>query len=152
MGLVPTPEHDWAGDSIEAAAQIATEHIDLKAIYELIQDLPPIEETEVRGQKTEDRRQRTEGEINTSDGISNFGSTPRIGIIKDSAFQFYYPENIDALKAAGAETVFISPLAGKTMPELDSRHLDHETSTLEIQPLAIAETEEAGGSGDEQQD
>ena len=123
MGLVPTPEHDWAGESIEAAAQVASKHIDLDAIYELIQDLPPLEATEVRGQKTEDRRQRTEGEINTSDGISIFGSTPRIGIIKDAAFQFYYPENIDALKAAGAETFFISPLAGESLPELDALYI-----------------------------
>ena len=28
---------------------------------------------------------------------------PRIAIIKDSAFQFYYPENIEALEAAGGE-------------------------------------------------
>ena len=26
---------------------------------------------------------------------------PKIGIIKDSAFQFYYPENLDALAASG---------------------------------------------------
>ena len=42
MGLVPTPEHDWAGESIDTAAQVATEHIDLDAIYKLIQDLPPL--------------------------------------------------------------------------------------------------------------
>ena len=42
MGLVPTPEHDWAGESIDTAAQVASDHIDLDAIYELIQDLPPL--------------------------------------------------------------------------------------------------------------
>ena len=41
----------------------------------------------------------------------------------DSAFQFYYPENIDALKEAGAETVFTSPLAEKTLPELDALYI-----------------------------
>ena len=42
MGLVPTPEHDWAGRSIEAAANIAREHIDLDAIYEIASHLPQL--------------------------------------------------------------------------------------------------------------
>jgi cobyrinic acid a,c-diamide synthase len=113
MGLVPTPEHDWAADSIGAAAQIASEHIDLEAIYELIQDLPQIEATDVRSQRTEDRSQVIRAEADR----------PKIGIIKDSAFQFYYPENIDALKEAGAETVFISPLTDKTLPGLDALYI-----------------------------
>ncbi|MGD9281927.1 MAG: hydrogenobyrinic acid a,c-diamide synthase (glutamine-hydrolyzing), partial [Desulfobacterales bacterium] len=112
MGLVPTPEHDWAGESIDTAAQVASKHIDLDAIYELIQDLPQID-AEVRSQKTEDRSQI----------ILDEAERPKIGIIKDSAFQFYYPENIDALKEAGAETVFISPLAEKTLPELDALYI-----------------------------
>ena len=119
MGLVPTPEHDWAGESIDAAAQVATDHIDLEAIYKLIQDLPPIK-PEDRGQKTEDRGQKTEDRSQMTPAKAD---RPHIGIIKDSAFQFYYPENIDALKAAGAETVFISPLAGKTLPQLDALYI-----------------------------
>jgi cobyrinic acid a,c-diamide synthase len=42
MGLVPTPEHDWAGESINTAAQVAGDHIDLDAVYECIQDLSPL--------------------------------------------------------------------------------------------------------------
>ena len=48
---------------------------------------------------------------------------PRIGIFKDSAFQFYYPENIDALVAGGAEVIFISPLKDKALPELDGLYI-----------------------------
>jgi cobyrinic acid a,c-diamide synthase len=132
MGLVPTPEHDWAGESIDIAAQVATEHIDLDAIYELIQDLPQIK-PEDRGQKTEDRGQKTEVR---SQITSAEADRPRIGIIKDSAFQFYYPENIDALEAAGAETVFISPLAGKTLPELDALYIGGGFPETHAQELA----------------
>ena len=119
MGLVPTPEHDWAAESIDAAAQIAGEHIDLNAIYELIQDLPVIK-PEARGQMTDDRDKKTEVRSQISSAEAD---RPKIGIIKDSAFQFYYPENIDALKEAGAETVFISPLAEKTLPDLDALYI-----------------------------
>jgi len=147
MGLVPTPEHDWAGESIDTAAQVATEHIDLDAIYELIQDLPPLEVTEDRGQRTEVRRQKTEDRGQRTEDrrqktedrgqITGVGADkPRIGIIKDSAFQFYYPENIDALKEAGAETVFISPLAGKTLPELDALYIGGGFPETHAQELA----------------
>jgi cobyrinic acid a,c-diamide synthase len=133
MGLVPTAEHDWTGESIDIAAQVATEHIDLDAIYELIQDLPPLDAAdrgqrpEDRGQRTADRRQKTEDRGQKTEDRSQITSAeaarPRIGIIKDSAFQFYYPENIDALEAAGAETVFISPLAGQSLPVLDALYI-----------------------------
>jgi cobyrinic acid a,c-diamide synthase len=126
MGLVPTDEHDWAGESIDTAARIATENIDLDMIYELIQDLPPVK-PEVRIQKADDRGQGSEDGRQLTDDrnwiVSGGSDRPRIGIIKDSAFQFYYPENIDALKQAGAETVFISPLAEKTLPVLDALYI-----------------------------
>jgi cobyrinic acid a,c-diamide synthase len=105
MGLVPT--------------QIASEHIDLDAISELIQDLTVIK-PEARGQKPEIRKQKTG---DRSQITSPEADRPKIGIIKDSAFQFYYPENIDALKEAGAETVFISPLTSQTLPELDALYI-----------------------------
>ncbi len=155
MGLVPTPEHDWAGESIDTAAQVATEHIDLDTIYEIIQDLPPLEakedggqRTEIRGQpatssaesKTEDRRQKTDGHIKKADRISIEDFPPCIGIIKDSAFQFYYPENIDALKVAGAEIVFISPLAQNHLPALDALYIGGGFPETHAQELAQNES------------
>jgi cobyrinic acid a,c-diamide synthase len=35
--------------------------------------------------------------------------TPVIGILRDSAFQFYYPENLEALEAAGARWCLPAP-------------------------------------------
>ncbi|MGD9300118.1 MAG: cobyrinate a,c-diamide synthase [Desulfobacterales bacterium] len=69
LGLVPTPEHDWAQDSIDAVIGIAQQHLDLNAIIQIARQAPLIrgqraedrgQRTEDRGQKTEDRRQRTE--------------------------------------------------------------------------------------------
>jgi cobyrinic acid a,c-diamide synthase len=130
MGLVPTPEHDWAGESIDAASQVANDHIDLDAVYKCIQDLPPLD-TEDRRQRTEDppspesfgaasRGQKTEIRSQISEGEAK---RPLIGIIKDSAFQFYYPENIEALQEAGAEIVFISPLTQNDLPALDALYI-----------------------------
>jgi cobyrinic acid a,c-diamide synthase len=47
----------------------------------------------------------------------------RIGILKDAAFQFYYPENVEALEMAGAELFFISPLSSGHFPEIDALYI-----------------------------
>jgi cobyrinic acid a,c-diamide synthase len=43
----------------------------------------------------------------------------RIGVARDPAFQFYYAENLDRLRMAGAELVFWSPLADGEPPPVD---------------------------------
>ncbi|EFK09436.1 cobyrinic acid a,c-diamide synthase [delta proteobacterium NaphS2] len=41
----------------------------------------------------------------------------RIGIAKDEAFCFYYPENLRLLRQAGAQLVPFSPMRSKSLPE-----------------------------------
>jgi cobyrinic acid a,c-diamide synthase len=135
LGLVPTAEHDWAKDSVEAVTEIAEKYIDLSSIAEIARQVPDLEK-EARGQRTEDRKQNPEvGSRNVVIDIplpANSNQHPvssieqsavRIGVIKDSAFQFYYPENIDALSSMGAEVVFISPLKDQTLPQLDALYI-----------------------------
>jgi cobyrinic acid a,c-diamide synthase len=47
-----------------------------------------------------------------------------IGYLTDSAFSFYYPENLEALRAAGAELAPISALASTALPDdLDALYI-----------------------------
>ncbi len=119
MGLIPTPEHAWAQESIEAATQIATNYLDLVALERIACRAP---------------KNFVSGSCPQPTGISSplqpasplrsdQDKAPRIGIIKDSAFQFYYPENIEALVSAGAEPVFISPLTSDNIPPLDALYI-----------------------------
>lgn len=48
----------------------------------------------------------------------------RIGVARDEAFCFYYPDSLDALRSAGAELVYFSPLHGSALPlDLDGLYL-----------------------------
>lgn len=113
MGLVPTPEHTWAADSIDAAADIAEQHVDLNTLERIAHDVPA-------------DAPRCDRLLRESDlpppGLPS-DHPPRIGVIRDSAFQFYYPENLDALTAAGAEVICISPLTHDRLPDLDGLYI-----------------------------
>ena len=137
LGLVPTPEHDWAQDSIDAVIGIAQQHLDLNAIIKIARQAPVLrgQRTEDRGRRTEDRVQRTEDRGQKAEHRGQRPKT-RIGILKDSAFQFYYPENIEALAAGGAEVIFVSPLKGKKLPELDGLYIGGGFPETHAQQLA----------------
>lgn len=114
LGLVPTAEHDWAKESIAAITRIAEKHLNLDAIVEIAQQAPRL--------RTNHKRKKSLSGIQHP--VSRIKKpTARIGIIKDSAFQFYYPENIDAIRKRGAEIVFLSPLKDQKLPALDALYI-----------------------------
>jgi len=111
MGLVPTPEHDWARPSIAAAADVAREYIDLEAIMHMAHETEPI-------------RAKPDSITAQGDGGDDLApGAPTIAVIRDSAFQFYYPENLEALQASGARLVFVSPLETDTLPDIDGMYI-----------------------------
>ena len=123
MGLVPTSEHTWAKDSVDEAAQIISDHIDIDSLIGIAADNTFVKS----GIAIHDS-----GDLNAAKQLSSRGKktfakkqedAPVIGIFKDSAFQFYYPENIEALKDKGAELSYISPLSDKSLPDIDALYI-----------------------------
>jgi cobyrinic acid a,c-diamide synthase len=47
------------------------------------------------------------------------GARVRIGIARDAAFGFYYPDDLEALEQSGAELVTINTLDDQNLPDLD---------------------------------
>ena len=146
LGLVPTQEHVWAKVAVDIISKIAERHLDLDALVKIARQAPVLktaanefiaagplavtiedsgqppavcyQNSEVRSQKveTDDRKPAS---ANRRPGIYERKAAVRIGIIRDSAFQFYYPENIEALSSEGGEIVFISPLKDREVLGLD---------------------------------
>ena len=77
-------------------AHWAEQHLDLRALVDLAQ-------TAKIPQKT----------IH----VQKHPTSVRIGIAMDEAFHFYYPDNLDLLREAGAELVEFSPLKDEELPD-----------------------------------
>ncbi|GBC62027.1 cobyrinic acid a,c-diamide synthase [Desulfonema ishimotonii] len=119
MGLVPTPEHVLAKNSIDMAADVAARYIDLDALNTIA--LGAAVKRDVSPCRCPSACELTSDPPCTSASAPN--GKPRIGIIRDSAFQFYYPDNIEALIAHGAEPVFISAFEDAGLPEIDALYI-----------------------------
>jgi cobyrinic acid a,c-diamide synthase len=107
LGLVPPDEHARIGEAVEDAAAAVERHLDLDAIEALARSAPDL--MVPNGGPTVMLASRPE--------------SVRIGVFRDAAFQFYYPENLEALQRAGARLVEISPLADPSLPEVDALYM-----------------------------
>jgi len=107
LGLVPPHEHDQRTGAIQQVAGLAERYLDLEAIWSLARQAPALE---LHGQ---------------SPTVQDAPKPPvaRIGVFRDAAFQFYYPENLEALAREGASLIEISPLADAELPDVDALYI-----------------------------
>ncbi|MBF0412689.1 MAG: cobyrinate a,c-diamide synthase [Desulfamplus sp.] len=120
MGLIPSAEHALAIQSIEAAAKVAKSCIDLDALYK----------ASIKFSTSHTLYEALEKDYKCSAFphtnyplVINIDDKPTIGIIRDSAFQFYYPDNLEILEQKGAVLKFISPLTQTHIPEVDAIYM-----------------------------
>jgi cobyrinic acid a,c-diamide synthase len=60
----------------------------------------------------------------------------RIGIAYDDAFHFYYEYNLTLLRALGAELVYFSPIADRTLPDVDGIYIGGGYPEMHAEALA----------------
>ncbi len=103
LGLVTVAEHPRADAMLDQAADLMERYLDIEAILALASQaslLPP----RVPGERP----------------VAAERHRVRVGVPRDAAFSFYYPENLEALEHAGAELVRFSPIADPELPEVDA--------------------------------
>jgi len=124
MGLVPAPEHAWANESIQKAAEMAQQYLDLNRLLAIAGQAPSVGAPP----KILKDKENAYAAIKTS--------PPRIAVIQDSAFQFYYPENLEALQAAGAEIVTVSALSDSGLGQVNGLYIGGGFPETHAQVLA----------------
>jgi cobyrinic acid a,c-diamide synthase len=103
LGLHMGEENPLAGKGLAQLAALAEQHLDLDLLLRIAgerQALPLDEDT-------------ASGPISATDSGRN---RVRIGVARDAAFCFYYEDNFDLLRAAGADLIFFSPLEDSALP------------------------------------
>lgn len=97
LGLHMGEEHPLRGEGLERLIHLVEQHLDLDLLLRIAgerRDVPPVSDAP----------------------LVATGSPVRIGVARDAAFCFYYEDNLDLLREAGAELVLFSPLHDPDLP------------------------------------
>ncbi len=114
LGLLPMHEYGDPEALVDSLGQVMLDSVDIDAILDIA------------------RAPRQEREMPAESGIyparpavavSTQTRLPRIGILHDSAFNFYYPENIERLQAAPAEIVRVDSMRQAEFPDVDGLYI-----------------------------
>ncbi len=105
MGLTPFLEHPDVEKAIAASASVAENYLDLAALWRIAGDAGPLQAVQ-------------EPALPSADP-----DRPTIGVLRDKAFQFYYPDNLEALERQGAILREINALRDRELPSLDALYI-----------------------------
>ena len=128
LGLIPSQESGESEALIDRLGRKLEEHLDLDKILAIAQSASaPQPRDKSRGLPAEASAQAGARDSRLRHGASatewvRGKDKPRIGIIRDRAFNFYYPENLEALREAGADLMFIDALRDR-LPQVDGLYI-----------------------------
>jgi len=122
LGLIPSSESVEAEGLVERIGRKLESRFDLDKILTIAQSskAPQIPSLLLKKGKTKKssfllgERDRVKGTARTQ--------KVRIGIIRDRAFNFYYPENLEALADEGAQLIFINSFKDR-LPKVDGLYI-----------------------------
>ncbi len=106
MGLTPFHEHPEVEQAISGAAEAAERYLDLAALWTIACGAQDLDSGRFQPDRKTDEQ-----------------CGPVIGVIRDTAFQFYYPDNFEALEQQGARLEFINALKDRTLPDIDALYI-----------------------------
>jgi cobyrinic acid a,c-diamide synthase len=98
LGLVAADQANLSAESFDRLAEVCEQHLDVAAIVEMARSV-----------------HNSPLPLGEGTGIASPRKV-RLGIARDEAFHFYYPDNLEALAQAGAELVDFSPISDARLP------------------------------------
>ena len=101
LGLHMGEEHPLQGEGLDQLAHLTEKHLDLDLLLRIA---------------AEHRAAGDPPGPTPPPATVDSGASVRLGVARDAAFCFYYEDNLDLLRQAGAELVFFSPLADEALP------------------------------------
>ena len=118
LGLFTAAEGALSPDLVRRLGDTVERHVDLDRLLSLAVH---------RGRRPKKQRLLPDG---------HRAPRARIGVAWDEAFQFYYAENLELLRSAGAELVFWSPVHDGRVPDVDGLYLGGGYPELHAAALA----------------
>jgi cobyrinic acid a,c-diamide synthase len=110
LGLMPNHELDDAAQRVRAMGELIAQQVDLSRVLEVTQGAAPSQQAAA----TEHAQPLTEPHPQAAPTLH-----VRIGVARDKAFGFYYPDDLLALEQSGAVIVPVDTLHDTCLPELD---------------------------------
>jgi cobyrinic acid a,c-diamide synthase len=112
LGLMPSHEHDTAAEQVQTIGTLIGQQVDLSRILQVAHRAAPIEVP-----ARPDLLQTMPSDARTDRVVAP--ASLRIGVARDKAFGFYYPDDLLALQQAGAEIIPVDTLQDECLPTLD---------------------------------
>lgn len=125
LGLVPRGEDARLAPAIQACRQAVERYVDLAALLEIARAAPAWE-------APPDTPEAAHAAARPEAG----NPQPTIGVVRDQAFSFYYPENLEALERCGARLVFIDALYSPHLPPVDALYIGGGFPELFLEALS----------------
>jgi cobyrinic acid a,c-diamide synthase len=119
LGLLTAAEHPCREEAIERAAEAVKTGVSLEAVLAIAGSAPERSFPEPLPPER--------------------GPSTRVAVVQDEAFSFYYPENLEALSARGAELVPISAVRDDPLPEIDAVYVGGGFPEMHAERLAAAQ-------------
>ena len=104
LGLISANEATGTSQFIETLSACIAPQIDLEKIMQLAAQAAPLAYTWHKHERL--NHEKLDADI-------------RIGVFKDSAFNFYYPDDLETLERCGVELVFINGLTDSRLPPIN---------------------------------
>lgn len=106
LGLVPPAERGRVEDLLHRVGETVKAHVDLDAVVGVSAMAREIPDVHLYRRPKSSKVRRA-----------------KVGVLRDTAFHFYYPENLESLREEGLELVWINAMEDRSLPQVDGLYI-----------------------------